>query len=239
MISVKHGLVLLCLFFLFLPAKMCVPQVPENELLQTDESEASIKKSEKKKEVKTLEINQKFIFSLLIDLAAVVLIICLIYHPNYRRMDYIFTFLVFNIVIFLLTFVLKYVKLSVGAAFGLFAVFSVLRYRTSGISMRDLTYLFTFIAMGVISAIQLEYYELGVLHLIIVVVIFILDGNFLIKRELSKSIQYEKIEMIRPEYYESLIEDLKSRTGLKIHRISIDKINFLKDTAIIRIYYYE
>jgi hypothetical protein len=239
MASTKQLLVFLLLLFLVMPVKVCIPQQAESEFSQTEEVSSATSKAEKKKEKKILEINQKFLFSLAIDLTSVILIICLIYYPNYRKLDYIFTFIMFNIMIFLLTFVLKYVKLSVGAAFGLFAVFSMLRYRTAGISMKDMTYLFIFIAMGVISAIQLEYYELGVLHAIILLGTFALDKNFLIKREFSKSIQYENIEMIKPEHYDGLMEDLRNRTGLKIHRLTIGKINFLKDTANIRIYYYE
>jgi hypothetical protein len=234
----KQLLVFFLLLFFIMPVKVCVPQQTESELSPVENVSPAISKSEKKKE-KILEINEKFLISLAIDLTTVLLIICLIYYPNYKKLDYIFTFIMFNIMIFLLTFVLKYVKLSVGAAFGLFAVFSMLRYRTAGISMKDMTYLFIFIALGVISAIQLEYYELGVLHSIVLIGTFALDKNFLIKHELSKSIQYENIEMIKPEHYDGLLEDLKKRTGLKIHRLTVGKINFLKDTASIRIYYYE
>ena len=184
-------------------------------------------------------MNEKFLISLGINLLNVALIILFIYYPNYRKLDYIFTFVIFNLVIFLLTFVLKYVKLSVGAAFGLFAVFSMLRYRTQGLSIKDLTYLFIFIAMGVISAIQLEYYQLGIIHGIILAGAFVLDGRIIFRNELIKSIQYENIEMIKPCNHEALIEDLRNRTGLNIHRIVIGKINFLKDSATIKVYYYD
>jgi hypothetical protein len=237
--STKQLLVFLLLLFLIVPVKVTTSQPAETELSQTDDGSATMTRGEKKKEKKILEINEKFVISLAIDLTTVILIIWLIYYPNYRKLDYIFTFIMFNIMIFLLTFVLKYVKLSVGAAFGLFAVFSMLRYRTAGISMKDMTYLFIFIALGVISAIQLEYYELGVLHAIALTGTFVLDKNLIIKRELSKSIQYENIEFIKPEHYQELLDDLRTRTGLNVHRISIGKINFLKDTATIRIYYYD
>ncbi|MBE0646394.1 MAG: DUF4956 domain-containing protein [Bacteroidales bacterium] len=194
---------------------------------------------EKKKEKKVLEINEKFLISLGINLLNVALIILLIYYPNYRKLDYIFTFIIFNLVIFLLTFVLKYVKLSVGAAFGLFAVFSMLRYRTLSLSIKDLTYLFIFIAMGVLSAIQLDYYELAIIHAIILTCTFLLDGNVIIKGEHIKRIQYENIDMIKPDRHPELIEDLRNRTGLNIHRIVIGKVDFLKDSARIKVYYYD
>ncbi len=237
MMPSKQIVMFFLLLLLVIPVRICSAQV-EPELVQQENTDIAEKK-DKKKNTKILEMNEKFIYSLAINLLNVALIIGLIYYPNYRKLDYIFTLIIFNLVIFLLTFVLKYVKLSVGAAFGLFAVFSMLRYRTEGISMKDLTYLFIFIAMGVLSAIQLEYYELAVLHGIILTSIFILDGNLIFKREMLKSIQYENIDMIKPGNHEELIEDLRKRTGLNIHRIVIGKINFLKDSAVIKAYYYE
>jgi hypothetical protein len=154
-------------------------------------------------------------------------------------MDTIFTFILFNVVIFLLTFVLNKVKISMGAAFGLFAVFSMLRYRTAGIGMKDMTYLFIFIAIGLISGIQLEFYVLGIICGVILLLVFILDCNLILKREMSKNIQFEKIEMVKPELRAELIAELTKRTGLNIHRIVINKLDYLKDTASIRIYYYE
>ena len=238
MISAKQITLFLMLFMLAMPVKVCLPQQSDPETSLLDET-AQTDKKEKKKEKKILEMNEKFILSLGINLLNVALIILFIYYPNYRKLDYIFMFIIFNLVIFLLTFVLKYVKLSVGAAFGLFAVFSMLRYRTQGLSMKDLTYLFIFISMGVISAIQLEYYVLGVIHAIILVSTFVLDGNVIFKGERVKSIQYEHIERIKPDRHPELIEDLKNRTGLNIHRIVIGKIDFLKDSATVKVYYYD
>jgi len=238
MISAKQLTMFLLFLLLALPVKVCIPQQAESDMTQTEENDSKDKK-DKKKDRKILEMNEKFIISLGINLLNVVLIILLVYYPNYRKLDYIFTFIMFNLVIFLLTFVLKHVKLSVGAAFGLFAVFSMLRYRTQGISMKDLTYLFIFIALGVISSIQLEYYELGIIHGLILVGTFVLDGNVIFKGERIRSVLYDNIEMIRPDKKDALIEDLRKRTGLKIHRIVIGKIDFLKDAAVIKIYYYD
>jgi hypothetical protein len=115
----------------------------------------------------------------------------------------------------------------------------MLRYRTAGISMKDMTYLFIFIALGLIGAIQLEYYELAILNGIVILATFVMDGNVFIKREFIKIVQYENIEMIKPENHKQLIDDLRMRTGLNIHRISINKIDFLKDTANISVYFYD
>ena len=193
---------------------------------------------EKKKD-QTIEINQNFCVNLLIDLVTVILIIVFIYYPNYKKMDTIFTFVLFNVVIFLLTFVLNKVKISMGAAFGLFAVFSMLRYRTAGIGMKDMTYLFIFIALGLISGIQLEYGVLGIVAGIIFMITLLLDTKLILKKEYSNVLRYEKVEMIVPEKREELITELRQRTGLNIRRISINEIDYLKDSAMITYYYYD
>jgi hypothetical protein len=132
------------------------------------------------------------------------------------------------------------VEMSMGAAFGLFAVFSIMRYRSEDISIKDLTYLFLVIAIGLITAISRGGWdELSLINLIILTASFLLESNILMKRELAKVIQYENIEMIKPENHEKLLEDLRKRTGLNIHRFSITRVDFLRDTATIRIYYHD
>jgi len=214
------------------------------ETAQTEESLAKEKKKDKKKgkeadNVKDeVEINSTFFISLLINIITIVIIVRFIYYPNYHKQDVFFTYFLFNIAIFLLTFLLNKVKISMGAAFGLFAVFSMLRYRTEGISMKDMTYLFIVISIGLISAIQLEFWQLGIINGLMIAFTFILDGNVFLKREYSKIINYENIELIKTERHPELIEDLKQRTGLEIHRISIAKIDFLRDMAVLNVYYY-
>ena len=240
-------LITFCLFFmLVLPTAHCIAQKvegdpTETEMTQSEPDTLSSKeiKAEKKKNKNVVMIDDKFFISLGINLATMILIITLIYYPNDKKMDYIFTFVIFNLIIFLLTFVLKYVKLSMGSVFGMFAVFSMLRYRTAGLSVRDMTYLFIFIAIGLMSAIQLDYYKLIIIHAIILSAAFLLDGKFFFKKERCKRIQYEKIDLIKPEKKEELMTDLSNRTGLKIHRIILGRINFLKDTASIKVYYYD
>ena len=186
------------------------------------------------------KLSAKFFSRLCIDFVSVFILIRFIYYPIYKNREFFFTFFIFNLIIFLITFLLNKVEMSMGAAFGLFAVFSMLRYRTEGISMKDMTYLFLVIAMGLITAISKgNWDELSLLNAIILVFTYLLESNVLLKKEASKTIQYENIEMIKPEFREQLILDLESRTGIKINRISINKVDFLKDTAVIRIYYYE
>jgi hypothetical protein len=130
--------------------------------------------------------------------------------------------------------------MSLGAAFGLFAVFSMLRYRTEGITTKDMTYLFIVIAIGLICAVsKATYFELGVINAILIGFTYALDGNWLVRNEMVKNVLYENIEMIKPENYDALIQDLRTRTGLNIHRITINRVDFLKDTALVKVYYYE
>jgi hypothetical protein len=199
------------------------------------------KKKDKKKDkgAEDVEINMKFFWCLFINIVTLLLITLLIYYPNNRQLESIFTFFMFNLLIFMLTFVLNKIKISMGAAFGLFAVFSMLRYRTEGISMKDMTYLFIFISIGLISAIQLDYYELIIINGLIVFFTFVLDGRYIFRREQSKIIEYDNIELVNADKYELLLDDIKKRTGLKIHRINIEFVNFVRDIAEIRIYYYE
>jgi hypothetical protein len=126
-----------------------------------------------------------------------------------------------------------------GAAFGLFAVFSMLRYRTEGISMKEMTYLLIAIALGLINAIGLNLVPILVFNSIFVVFIFVLDHPMVFKQEYSKIVIYENIENIKPENHEILLADLRKRTGFNIHRYSIMSFDFLKDSTNITIYYYK
>ncbi|VBB44826.1 conserved membrane hypothetical protein [uncultured Paludibacter sp.] len=242
------------LFLLFTPAASILAQNTEESDTETEvvdnnntvilspdsllkaSFKAIIKPPKNKAEV---ELNGHFYFSLVIDLAMLLLIIGTIYYPNYKKLDTVFTFALFNVAIFLLTFLLNQVKISMGAAFGLFAVFSMLRYRTAGISVKDMTYLFIFITMGLLSGIQLQVGELLIVFGIIFIMILLLDTKILIKRESTKIVFFEDINLIHADKEKELIEELKIRTGLNVHRISIEEISYLRDSATITIYYYE
>ena len=134
-----------------------------------------------------------------------------------------------------------------GAAFGLFAVFSMLRYRTENISIKDMTYLFLSIAIGLVSAVtkvkgapdSYEYIFLAGVNSIILMVTYLLESRVFTKKELIKSIVYENIELIQSERHGELLEDIRKRTGINAHRVSVQQINFLKDSAQLKIYYYE
>ncbi len=186
------------------------------------------------------KLSPKFFIRLGIDLLAVIILVRFIYFPIYRSRENVFTFFTFNIIIFLITFLLNKVEMSMGAAFGLFAVFSMLRYRTEDISIKDMTYMFLVIAMGLINAVSKgNWDELSLLMAIIILITYLLESNILIKKEVSKIVMYENIELIKPENKALLIADLETRMGVKINQVTIGKIDFLRDSAQIHVYYYE
>ncbi len=177
-----------------------------------------------------------------LNLLVLVILVRYFYYSVTRRKDYLFTYLVIGSVIFLLCYLLDSVELQIGFALGLFAVFGIIRYRTNPIPIREMTYLFLIIALSVINALtnlKASYAELLFTNLAIVLITFLLEKVFLLKHESSKIILYEKIELIKPSKREELLKDLEERTGITINRIEIGRINFLRDTARIKIFYYE
>lgn len=186
------------------------------------------------------KLSEKFFLRLAVDLASVFVLIRFVYFPIYRSREYIFTFFIFNLIIFLITFLLNKVEMSMGAAFGLFAVFSMLRYRTEDISIKDMTYMFLVIAMGLINAVTKgSWDEITLISAIIIIITYLLESNVLMKKEISKVVLYENIEMIKPENRHLLIADLEQRLGVKINQVTIGKIDFLRDSAQVQVHYYE
>jgi hypothetical protein len=175
------------------------------------------------------------------DAAAAFVIIRFVYYPKDRKRDYLFTFFVFNLLIFFVCTFLKHILLDISFAFGLFAVFSILRYRTESIPIREMTYQFLVITLGALNGLADEgtwHPELLFIDLIIVAVVVLLDGRMSRRREeLCQTVKYEKIELIRPSRAAELLADLKERTGLDIRRTQIRKIDFLNDSAEILVFY--
>ena len=172
----------------------------------------------------------------------VFIIIRYIYYPIRRRRDYLLTYALISTIIFLLCFLLDNVKLEIGFALGLFAIFGIIRYRTRQIPIKEMTYLFLVIGISVINALsnkKVSYAELIVTNLLVITVAFLLERVLLLRHESSKIINYEKIELIKPENRDKLKADLEARTGLEINRIQVGKIDFLKDSAKVMIYYYD
>jgi hypothetical protein len=176
-----------------------------------------------------------FLFNLLITGG----IIRLLYYPRSRRRDYFFTFMLTSTTIFMLLFLLDSVSIQVGFALGLFAIFGILRYRTEMLPIREMTYLFMIIGISVINALakDLGYIELVVTNSIFILVTWLMESSNILRHVSSKHIIYEKIELIKPENSEALLADLKKRTGLNITKVEVGTIDFLKDTAMLNVYY--
>ena len=186
------------------------------------------------------KVSIKFLSRFLVNIVSVFILIRFIYYRHYHRTDLFLTFFGFNVIIFLITYLLNKVEMSMGAAFGLFAVFSMLRYRTEGISAKDMTYLFIVIALGLITAISKgSWDDLSIMSLILLSLTALLEGGWFLKKEFSKTVFYDKINLIPLEKRAELIEDLSIRTGLNINRVDIKEIDFLKDSALLTVYYYE
>ena len=168
------------------------------------------------------------------------IIIKFLYLPKSKNKEYVFNFLLMSVSVFLLIILLSDVKVKVGFALGLFAIFSIIRYRTSQIPIKEMTYMFIFISLAVINAgLSISYGILFVSNLLAILIIYFLERFWIRNIQTSKEIKYEKIELITPDRQEDLLADLKKRTGLNIIRFEIGKIDFLKDTAKVVIYYYE
>jgi predicted membrane metal-binding protein len=174
-----------------------------------------------------------------IDLASVLVLIRVIYYRTYRRTDLFLTFFSFNLVIFLIAFVLNSTEMSMGAAFGLFAVFSMLRYRTQGISATDMTYLFLGIALGLMLAVSSAGPPgLALVGLIVLVSTFLLESNWLVKREVRQEVVYDNIDLVNAHAREQLLRDLCQRTGLNVRRVEVEEIDLVKDSAKLVVYYH-
>ena len=184
----------------------------------------------------------KLIIKAIFNLLIILIIARYIYYPVTKNKDYLFTYLLISLTVFLLCVLLDSVKLQLGFALGLFAIFGIIRYRTDPIPIKEMTYLFLVIGISVVNALankKISYAELVFANLLIVFVTFGMERLWLLKHETRKNITYEKIELIKPENKEELLKDLKERTGLNIVRYEIRRIDFLRDIANIRIFYYE
>lgn len=176
------------------------------------------------------------------NLSVITVAVRFLYYPGAKRKDYLFTYILISTIIFLLCILLDNVKLQIGFALGLFAIFGIIRYRTNPIPIKEMTYLFIVIGISVINALankKVSYAELLFTNFVVLGITFILEKVSLVKHESTKIIEFEKIDLIKRENREALIADLEERTGIKINRIEIGRISFLRDTVRIKIYYFE
>lgn len=179
------------------------------------------------------------IFRFVINLIFIFILIHFFYFRKSKRVDYYFTFILISISIFFLIYLLGSVKIKVGMALGLFAIFGIIRYRTETIPVREMTYIFVIISLSVINAIatNLSYAEIFATNFIYVFSVWIVESFKGIRHLSSKLILYDRVDNIHPHQREELIEDLQKRTGLKIIRVEVGAINYLQDTVMLKIFY--
>lgn len=177
-----------------------------------------------------------------LNTGVIIVLVRYIYYKLTNRKDYLFTYFLISSIVFLLCFLLENVKLELGFALGLFAIFGIIRYRTRQIEIKEMTYLFLVIGVSVINALankKVSYAELLFTNVALIVVTYLFERVFFLKHESRKTIAYEKIELVKPENYRLMLDDLEERTGLIINRAEVGRIDFLRDSARVRIYYYE
>ncbi|MBR1766599.1 MAG: DUF4956 domain-containing protein [Bacteroidales bacterium] len=162
-----------------------------------------------------------------------------LYYKKSQRRDYYFTYMLFSSVIFLILYQLQNLQMEMTLALGLFAIFSMIRYRTEQMPIREMTYLFVLIGLSIIngSGLTSSYTAFVVTNLLVVLLIWLLESLGFTHRQATKIITYEKIDLIRPDRREELLSDLRQRTGLDIIKVQVGSINFLKDTAFLKVTY--
>ena len=183
-----------------------------------------------------LELTGRFALNLIV----ILILVRWFYFSTTRRKDFLFTYILISSIVFLLCFLLENVMLQIGFALGLFAIFGIIRYRTNTIPIKEMTYLFLIIGISVINALAntASISEIVFTNLILIIITYGLEKKWLLKHESSKSIIYEKINFILPEYHKELLEDLQKRTGIrKISRVEIGEVDFLKDVCRLIIFF--
>lgn len=175
----------------------------------------------------------------MLNIVMVWIVVHFFYYPKSRRRDYYFTFLLFAVSIFMLIYLMDGAKMKIGAALGLFAVFGIIRYRTESVPIREMTYLFFLVALSVVNGMaqKLSIAELAAANIIFVIAVSIAESNLLAKHVSCKYVRYDNIALITPDKREEMIADLKKRLGVNVIAVEVGSIDFLKDSALIKVYY--
>ena len=161
------------------------------------------------------------------------------YYVKSQRRDYVLTFMLFGAAMFLLIFLMESVSIQIGMTLGLFAIFGVIRYRTETVPIREMTYLFIFICVAVINglALNISYVELIVANLLLLLLIWTVEGRRLLRHTSAKLVIYEKINLITPDKRAEMIADLEKRLGHKVNKVEVGHVDFLRDVAFVKVYY--
>jgi len=178
---------------------------------------------------------------LCVNVVFITILIRFLYYAKTKRKDYLFTYYLIGTITFFLCFGLKKLDIDTGMGLGLFAIFGIIRYRTDAIEIKEMTYLFLIIGLSVVNALasnQLSIAEMALINVFMVVLTYVLEFLWLMKHETRKTINYERIDLITPDKAAEMKGDIENRTGLSINRFEIGKIDFLNDTAQVRIFYY-
>ncbi len=193
-----------------------------------------------------MDILNSYIFDILptllrfvINIAAVGIITHCLYFPKSRRREYYFTFMLIGSSVFFLINLLGGTQIKIEFALGLFAIFGIIRYRTESMPVREMTYLFTILALSVINGLSatLGYFPLCCVNVLFIALIYVFE-NIKLKGSLAmKMVQYDRIELIKPDRRQELLADLKDRTGLDIEKVEVGGIDFLRDMSVLKIYY--
>ena len=183
---------------------------------------------------------KKLLIAFLINIVSILIVVRCLYYPKCKRGEFFFTYILIAISTFMLIYVLGDVKLKAGIALGLFAIFSIIRYRTEQVAIREMTYLFIIIALSAINGLivsELSYGEVLIINALFIISIWLCESKLLISHYSYKVIKYDNINLITEDKREELIADLEKRTGLKIEKVEVGSIDFLKDAAIVKMYY--
>ena len=178
---------------------------------------------------------------LAVNITVLTVLIRYMYYPKTKRKDYLFTYYLIGTITFFLCFGLKKLDIDTGMGLGLFAIFGIIRYRTDAIEIKEMTYLFLIIGVSVVNSLasnQISISEMAIINFSILILTYGLENLWLVKHETRKTVNYERIDLILPERYEEMKADLEKRTGITINRFEIGKIDFLTDTAQVRIFYF-
>lgn len=183
---------------------------------------------------------QSFLLGAGLNLVVAFIIVRLVYYPVAREKSFVFSFMAFSAVIYFVLRFLSSVELSIGFGFGLFAIFSVLRYRTDEMPIREMTYLFTIIGLSVMNSFLASSDDLVKLLIgngVVIALLFGLEREWGFRFEASLRLTYERIELITPANRDLMLADLRKRTGLPVKRVEVSQVDFLKDTAGVRVFY--
>jgi hypothetical protein len=181
-----------------------------------------------------------FLLGFLVNFVVGLIIVRFIYYPRTKDKRFVFTYLTFSTVIYFVVSLMANITIGIGVGFGLFAIFRIVRYRTEPMPVREMTYLFVLMSLPVMNSsgmLQTAWPQLLIANTVIILVLWLLEKEWGFEYQLPRHVVYEKIELIQPSRQSEMVADLEARTGRKVERVEVGKIDFLKDTADLRVYF--